>query len=66
MTREEYIAALVSHDWYYEYSEDQSVWKRGNRERSALDWARADLDPGYVLWNEYAPDMSKHKEAKHD
>ena len=25
-----YVATLSRHDWYYDYSDDHIVWKRGN------------------------------------
>ena len=27
---------LCWHDWYYNYSDDHSVWKRGQREHDAI------------------------------
>ena len=32
----EYFRELQRHDWYYEYSDDHSVWKRGSDERTRL------------------------------
>ena len=31
-----YVAALASHDWYFEDSSDQSVWRRGRDSARAL------------------------------
>ena len=28
---------LATHDWYYNYSDDYTVWTRGQIERSAID-----------------------------
>ena len=28
---------LKSHDWYFDYSDDHSVWKKGMAERSAIN-----------------------------
>jgi len=28
---------LGSHDWYFDYSDDYSVWKKGMTERSAIN-----------------------------
>lgn len=33
---EEYKKALANHDWFYSFSDDHSVWSRGERERSRL------------------------------
>ena len=32
----DYFENLSNHDWYYEYSDDQSVYKRGSYAKSAL------------------------------
>lgn len=31
-----YIQRLMKFDWYYEYSDDHSVWTRANREHTEL------------------------------
>ena len=28
---------LARHDWYYDYSDDHSVWQRGQRENDAIN-----------------------------
>ena len=28
---------LARHDWYYDYSDDHSVWSRGQRENDAIN-----------------------------
>ncbi len=58
---ENYRKLLKSHDWYYDFSDDHSVWKRGSSERSTLSGLRRQLDPDSTIWNEYAPDMFKAK-----
>lgn len=50
-----YIEALKSHDWSFEYSDDQRVWLKGRQELSQLRQMQHDLDPKYELWNEHAP-----------
>jgi hypothetical protein len=52
---QKYRAALASHDWYYDYSDDYSAWSRGRDERNALNAARRTLDADSAIWNEYAP-----------
>lgn len=32
----EYFDELSNHDWYYDYSDDHSVWKRGSANRDRL------------------------------
>ena len=51
-------ALLKSHDWTFEFSDDHSVWQRGNAERKQLDSMAEDLakdDPEKVasLWNSF-------------
>lgn len=55
MTKDEYISALKRHDWFYEYSDDHSVWRRGSDERSKLYAACSEHDPDRSIWNQYAP-----------
>lgn len=61
MNMTEYLAALQRHDWFYAYSDDHSVWKRGAAEATKLREAQIRLDPLYTLWNEYAPAQFKIK-----
>ena len=56
---EDYIYKLKTHDWYYEYSDDHSVWKRGEAEKDQLRRLQEEIDNDYKVWNEYAPDMFK-------
>ena len=54
-TVEQYRKALLGHDWFYDCSEDPSVFRRGNEERKELDNMRYKLDKDYKIWNELAP-----------
>jgi|TARA_R100000084_G_scaffold89732_2_gene43810 hypothetical protein len=54
--------ALRSHDWFFDFSDDHSVWTRGRDERSALvamakHLVAQGMDSIEVakLWNEFAP-----------
>ena len=29
MDKEEFLKVLARHDWFYQYSDDYSVWRRG-------------------------------------
>jgi len=51
----EYRALLQAHDWTFEYSEDQTVWRRGSAELARLRELQKKLDPKYEVWNEVAP-----------
>jgi len=56
---ENYIKLLKSHDWYYDYSDDHSVWKRGVAARDRLRALQKDLDPTGEIWDEHAPEGYK-------
>jgi hypothetical protein len=36
MPVEELRALLKAHDWFYEYSDDPSIWHRGNAQREKI------------------------------
>lgn len=36
---ESYKQALAKHDWYYQYSDDYSVYRKGSQTASAIDQA---------------------------
>lgn len=55
MTTEQYIEALKKHDWFYEFSDDHSVYQRGRAAFMQLLQAQKKLDPKYETWNQYAP-----------
>jgi hypothetical protein len=53
---EEFIEALSNHDWYYDYTDDFSVFERGVRSSIKLGMASgAAVD----IYNQYAPDKYK-------
>lgn len=52
---DDYINMLKSHDWFYDYSDDHSVWVRGKAQRGAILEAKKELDPDYIIWNQYCP-----------
>ena len=58
---QKYRSALAGHDWYYDYSDDHSVWVAGKTQREILYTMRKQIDPESVIWNEYAPDNFKFK-----
>jgi hypothetical protein len=55
-----YINDLKSHDWYYQYSDDQRVWRAGGEASAALHAKQQRLDPDFLLWNKYAPKEYQH------
>ncbi len=50
-----YRKALAAHDWYFDYSDDQSAWRRGREQRAHLMAEARAIDPDYAIWKEYAP-----------
>jgi len=54
---------LQGHDWFYEYSDDNGVWRRGNeRHNQILREMRTIGEPAATeLWNRYAPDRMKRQ-----
>ena len=54
---------LKSHDWYFDYSDDYSVWKKGMAERAAInteqkrliDSVLATVEEVQELTQKYAP-----------
>lgn len=52
MTLEEYKSGLYGFDWYYDYSDDHSVWTRARARKSELEAAQKILDPDRKIWEE--------------
>lgn len=56
MTKEEFFTKCANHDWYYDYSDDHSVWRRGQAAQEIL-MAEAAKDPAkakiYADWKKY-------------
>ena len=44
MERAEFGSKLKTHDWYYAYSDDHRVWRRGNEASGRLRVAREELN----------------------
>ena len=55
MTVDQYIAALKTADWFYEYSDDYDTWRCGLDAIHQLRAAQRQLDPLGVIWNQHAP-----------
>ncbi len=54
MTLEEYKQGLENFDWYYDYSDDYSVWQRARSRRDELAAAQKIHDPDRKIWEEVA------------
>ena len=61
MTLEQFEQLLKGHDWYYDYSDDHSVWTRGREHANKIVKARQSLDEQNLLkeadelYNKYSP-----------
>lgn len=59
-----YIRDLQRHDWTFEHSSDQQVWRRGRDELKRLRAERDAIDPKATLWNRYChPDYHEQGRA---
>lgn len=64
---EELEAALKSHDWYYNYSDDHGSWQKGNIEEKTISrLMRELLDAGFgeeaaELYNSISPNCDTHR-----
>lgn len=51
-TPDEYKKALECFDWYYDKSDDYSVWSRGQQRLGELMAAQKKFDPDRAIWHE--------------
>jgi hypothetical protein len=53
---DDYLKTLKHHDWYYSYSDDGGVWRRGDAAQKSIE-AKAKThemyDKAYKIWVEY-------------
>lgn len=60
-TLAQFEKALAAHDWYYDYSDDHSVWQRGVRQNDELLRQRRALREAGLgaaadaLWRKHCP-----------
>ena len=54
-----YRELLATHDWYYAFSDDHSVYRRGKGVDDKILGLAKQIDPDYKIFNEYAPDDCK-------
>jgi hypothetical protein len=49
---------LKSHDWYFEYSDDHKVWRRGKNQLNAIRRKVKDVgSKGLEMYNKYKPKL---------
>lgn len=54
MTLDEYKQGLETFDWYYDYSDDYSVWSKASARKKELAAAQQIHDPDRKIWQEVA------------
>ena len=52
-SKEQYEHYLKTHDWYFDYSDDHSVWMAGFKARAYLTEAARLFDPDRLLWKQH-------------
>jgi hypothetical protein len=57
MNLSDFYNALEAHDWYFDYSDDHSVWKRGVAARDALVAASKESPEHTALFKAYREHM---------
>lgn len=55
----EYIKALESHDWFYNYSDDHQAWMKGLSEKQNLRSLAMIYDHEFQIWDSISPDQYK-------
>lgn len=59
---QQYAYHLKNHDWLYEFSDDYSVFNKGQRERNAILKMAKLLDPDLTIYKQY--EITPFDEAK--
>lgn len=52
---EVYKRLLAQHDWFYNESDDPTVFRKGRDERVTISRLCLLCDSDYSIWNQYAP-----------
>ena len=53
LTVEEYFDMLKRHDWFYEYSDDHSVWQKGQSAKAELQSLAKTNDQFAIMLADY-------------
>ena len=61
MSIEEFFTKLQHHDWYYDYSDDHSVWTRGKNESRAIRNLCQENELFTRMYTDFADYMFKHE-----
>jgi hypothetical protein len=55
----DYIKALESHDWFYNYSDDHQAYMTGSSEKDILRKLAMIYDHNFQIWDSIAPNQYK-------
>lgn len=55
---EEYINLLKTHDWYYDFSDDHSVWKAGEAQYKRIMELSKLYDPTREILRQYMKELT--------
>lgn len=59
MNKEQFLKLLSTHDWYYSYSDDHSVWRKGQAERNVISNAMRDNEELKAVYAQYREETGK-------
>lgn len=59
MNATEFRKLLSTHDWYYNYSDDHSVWRKGQAEWQAIASAMKDSEELKAVYTQYLEEIGK-------
>ena len=54
--KNDYIKRLKLHDWWFDYSEDHSVYTKGHEARNELIKLQEEIDVYFQIWNQHCPE----------
>lgn len=61
----QYRELLARHDWFHAYSDDYSVYRRGEESMAHIRRLQPQVDHDFSMWNTYAPaEFRKPVEAR--
>lgn len=54
-----YLNLLKRHDWWFDYSDDHSVWRAGLESWDAITRLQPIVDPDFKIFNQHKPQPAK-------
>lgn len=53
--KQRYVELLKTHDWSFEYSDDNNMYLRGKTQRNEIEELAKHVDPDHTIYNQHAP-----------